>query len=255
MSSLAEQNRKDRMLKHEGLVCLWDFQEEGGCTRISQGRYAYALREMAGPVSRVEDGVLGPYAAKVDFGQWFSLPRGECPGLNFHGERSGLTIAAWVKREARETPECQTVAGMWNESRRKRQYCLFLDLKIWDSQDQVCGHVSSVGGPTPGYEYCMTASIGGTPVTKGDWHFAAFTYDGKYARCYLDGRLDERESYNPYLYGDPLFDGGEDGADFTVCSVDRSGEPGNFFSGLLGGLAVFDRALTEDEIRRLYSGD
>lgn len=252
MNLQAAQKRADRILKQDGLVCMWDFQEEGGGMRVSKGRYAYGLQEMAGPVLRVEDGVLGPYAAKVDFGQWFSLPRSECPELNFHGGRSGLTVAAWVKREARENPECQAVAGMWNESRRMRQYCLFLDLKIWDSQDQVCGHVSSVGGPTPGYGYCMTAAIGRTPVRKGEWHFAAFSYDGKVARCYLDGRLDERETYNPYGYDEALFDGEEDGADFTVCSVDRSGEPGNFFSGLLGGLAVFDRALTEEEIRELY---
>ncbi|AJY75612.1 LamG domain-containing protein [Paenibacillus beijingensis] len=252
MSSQAAQNRNDRLMKHDGLVCLWDFQEEGGSARISKGRCAYALREMAGPVSRADDGVLGPYAAKVDFGQWFSIPRSECPGLNFHGDRSGLTIAAWVKREFRETPECQAVAGMWNESRSMRQYCLFLDLKIWDSRDQVCGHVSSVGGPTPGYKYCMTSAIGSTPVTKGDWQFIVFTYDSTYARCYLNGRFDGREKYNPYLYEGGLFNGGTDGADFTVCSVDRSGEPGNFFSGLLGGLAVFDRALTDDEIWALY---
>jgi hypothetical protein len=145
------------------------------------------------------------------------------------------------------------VAGIWNETAKKRQYCLFLNLRIWNSAEQVCGHVSAIGGPTPGYRYCMTASIGGTPVSKGEWHTAAFTYDGHHARSYLDGRLDVRDGFNPYEYPDGLFDGGEDGADFTVGAVDRSGEMGNFYNGLLGGLAVFNRALSEEELRLLHA--
>ena len=35
-------------------------------------------------------------------------------------------------------------------------------------------------------------------------------------------------------------------------AVNRSEEWGNFFGGKIGGLAVFKRALTEDEMLRLY---
>lgn len=159
-----------------------------------------------------------------------------------------MTVIAWIKRGLKEEQECQAVAGMWNETNLKRQYCLFIDLKIWESSDQVCGHVSSVGGPTPGFKYCMDAAIGSTPIEINEWLCAAFTYDGSYAKAYLEGRLDVRGDLNPYKYEGGLYNGGDNGADFTVGAVYRKGEMGNWFSGQIGGLAVFNRALSEQEI-------
>ena len=238
-----------RILAHPHLVCFWDFQESPGEARVARGPYRYRLVEMNGPIRREPGGIFGPYAARLERGQWFLLPRRECPALDFHGRSASLTLAAWIKRSAGESRECQAVAGMWNEEERKRQYALFLNLRIWNSAEQAAGHVSSCGGPTPGYPWCMTAAIGRTPVSREEWHMVAFTYDGEYAKVYLDGELDEREKYNPFRYDEGLFDGGEDGADFTVGAVYRAGEMGNFYTGLIGGLAVFNRALAEEEIR------
>lgn len=235
----------------EGLISFWDFQEPAGQARKAQGPYAYTLAEGGSAVERAEDGIFGPYSADVKFGQWFVLPRAECPALDIHGSDAQVTVAAWLKWADVESKGCEAVAGIWNESKRNRQYCLFLNLRIWDSKDQACGHVSAVGGPTPGYKYCMTSAIGQTPVAKGQWQFIVFTYDSKQAKVYLDGKLDEREGFNPYDYPDGLYDGGPDGGDFTVCAVDRSGEMGNFYTGLLGGLAVYNRALTAEEVAEL----
>ncbi|MBD2844377.1 LamG domain-containing protein [Paenibacillus sp. IB182496] len=232
-----------------GLISLWEMQEQSG-PRESSGPGRYRLREMAGTVGSAEEGVFGPRAARFVYGDWLAVPRSECPALDFHGN-AAFTLAAWIKR-GEEKGECQAVAGMWNETGRSRQYCMFLDLRIWESANQVCGHVSAEGGPTPGYKYCMSAAIGATPVTSGRWQLAVFTYDGQNARVYLDGRLDVREGFNPYPYPEGLHDGGSGGSDFTVGGVDRSGTPGNFYEGLLGGLAVYDRALGDEEIARLY---
>lgn len=234
------------------LICFWDFQEGPGEVRVAKGPHPYRLIEMAGPVRRADDGALGPYSALLDEGQWFCAPRATCPELNIYGKDAQVTVAAWIKRHRTAPNQCEAVAGMWDETRSKRQYCLFLNLRIWESQDQVCGHVSSVGGPTPGHRYCMDASIGQTPVPFGVWQFAAFTYDGAFAKSYLNGVLDERPGRNPYPYEGGIFDGGESGSDFSVGGVSRSGEMGNWFSGQLGGLAVWRRALSPIEIGRLY---
>ncbi len=233
------------------LVCHWQFQEPPGEDRVAAGPCPYRLHEQAGPIERVEGGVFGPYALRLREGQWLNLPRAECPALNFHGPRSQVTVVAWLKRHRTKGNHCEAVAGMWNETRRLRQYCLFLNLGIWRSANQVCAHVSSVGGPTPGYKYCMDAAIGLTPVTLDTWHCVAISYDGTLARAYLDGRLDSRGDRNPYRYEGGLFDGGADGADFTVGAVHRSNEMGNYFAGVLGGLAVWERALRDEEIARL----
>ncbi|GAA3410696.1 LamG-like jellyroll fold domain-containing protein [Paenibacillus hodogayensis] len=251
MSNFLYQAAADAVHTFPNLVCFWDFQEPAGTIRQGQGKFAYRLQEANLPVPTVAEGVFGPYAADLSPGRWFRIPRAECPALHFSGEHAAFTIVAWIRWRSEQSQGCQAVAGIWNETAKQRQYCLFLDLRIWESKKQVCGHVSAEGGPTPGYPFCMTSAIGQTPVDS-EWHMVSFTYDGEYARVYLDDRLDEREQWNPFHYPDGLFDGGEAGADFTVGAVDRSGEMGNDYNGYLGGLAIYDGALTEAEITALY---
>lgn len=236
---------------HPQLVAFWDFQEPAGSTRVSKGPVPYELRERSGPIQRVEGGVFGPHAAYLNEGQWLEVPRAEIGGLDIHGADARLTVIAWIKRAATAFDHCEAVAGIWDETREKRQYCLFLNLRIWESKDQVCGHVSSVGGPTPGYKYCMDAAIGKTPVPLDVWQCVAFTYDGTYAKAYMNGKLDERPGRNPYHYDEGIFDGGADGADFTVGGVSRSDEMGNWFTGTLGGLAIFRTDLSDDTLKEL----
>jgi hypothetical protein len=142
---------------------------------------------------------------------------------------------------------------MWNETVKTRQYCLFLDLAIWSSKNQVCGHLSSTGAPSPGYKYCMEAAIGATPVGLEEWHQVAFTFDGVWAKAYLDGQFDPRPGLNPYFWPCAINDGGKGGSDFTVGAVFRNGEMGNWYVGLLGGLAVYDAALGAEEIAALHA--
>lgn len=263
----------DQVHATAGLVSFWTFQEPAGAARIATGRAPLALREAGGIVPRAEDGIFGPYSAAFRGDAltqpWLQIARADCPQLNFHGRDAKLSIVAWVKRHFVPTQEtaCQAVAGMWNEH-GKRQYCLFLNLRIHESAEQVCAHVSHVGGPTPGFKYCMDAAIGATRVPFDRWQCVAITYDGEYARAYLNGVLDHRGDRNPYHYPHGLFDGGSAGADFTVGAVARpqrvemiDGKPveigtvqANCFRGLLGGLAVYDRALTDDELKSLAEG-
>lgn len=253
-----------------GLVSFWTFQEPEGSPRIAAGRAKLALKELGGTVARADEGVFGSYSAAFTGDELsrpcFYVPRAEAQPLNFHGPGAQVSIVAWVKRRFVPALEghCQAVAGMWNEH-GKRQYCLFLNLRIHESAEQVCAHVSHVGGPTPGFKYCMDAAIGATPVPFDRWQCVAITYDGEYARAFFNGRLDSRGGRNPYHYPHGLFDGGPNGADFTVGAVSRpehvemiAGRPveygsvqANCFRGLLGGLAVFDRALDAAEILRL----
>jgi hypothetical protein len=246
------------------LLCFWDFRDDGGSDGfVARGRHPYRLRPVDRPVPRVAEGVFGPHAVRLGRGQGaLHIPRRECPALNLHGPKASVSVVAWIKRE-RGGPEwsCQAVAGMWNEH-AKRQYCLFLNLRIWDSAEQVGAHISAIGGATPGYKYCMDAAIGKTPIPFETWQCVAVSYDGTFARAYLNGQLDMRGDRNPYRYEGGLFDGGENGADFTVGAVTRPAKVddshkehgsilANNYHGLLAGLAVYDRALTDAEMHRL----
>ena len=243
----------DMIGKNGNLLCLWDF-ENGSLD--AKGKYNYRLRSSVSTKTVFEnEGPVSGTALKLEEGEYMYIKRSDCPALNIHGKKAEITVLAWVKRKIKTMMpfECEAVAGMWLESDKKRQYCLFLNLWIHNSANQVCGHISGIGGPTEGEKWCMDASIGKTPVAINEWEFVAFTYDGQYAKSYLNGELDLRAGRNPYYYPLGLFDGGENGADFTIGAVHRMGEMGNFFAGLLGGVAIFDRALNEAEIRNIYS--
>lgn len=246
--------------KHtDSLLAFWDFQEEACEPRVARGPTPYALREMKGPIARSkEPGVFGPHCARIKPGQWFMLDRADLGALDIHGKDAQVSVVAWVRRV--EKSSWQAIAGVWDETRKKRQYCLFLnaprgtradEMKRYPLQNRIHGHVSAIGGPTPGEDFCITYSSSATEIPLLEWHCLAMTYDGRESRVYLDGKLDSLEQYNPFPYPDGLFDGGKEGAPFTVGAVHRGGSWGNFFGGQLGGLAIFKHALNEEQMLAL----
>ncbi|WPJ95615.1 LamG-like jellyroll fold domain-containing protein [Coraliomargarita algicola] len=234
-----------------GLVSYWEFSQSSETFTAQQGE-PYVLRSQVGPLEVVADASapLGASALRIETGQWLNIARSECPLLDIHGPEGQLTVVAWIKREDLSRG-CEFIAGQWNESHRGRQYGLFLNIATWGTSEQICGHLSHVGGPTPGYKYCIDGPMGASPVPYDEWVMVAMSYDGSNGYAWLNGQLDARPGLNPYSLAGGLYDSGPNGSDFTVGAVDRSGVIGNFFSGWLAGLAVYRRALTPAEIYAL----
>lgn len=251
-----------QLLKTPNLVAVWDFKEKEGERRIARGKANFPLQEQNGFVYRVDDGPLSGYSALFEDEKYLFLPNAETGALNIYGQGREVTVMAWVKWRG----DTGFVGGMWNEysSGGKRQYGLFVNLPHYNGRDQVCGHISFTGKPTPPFPYSIDYSAGAQKLERDRWHFIAFTYDGTHIRSYLDGEFKEREkelidhtkgfegypdglvqSKNPYFFPQGM---GNNGSDFTVGAVLLKSGMGNFFKGQIGGLAVFDRALSEEEI-------
>src|SRR5690606_1521839 len=117
------------------------------------------------------------------------------------------------------------------------------------------------------FPYSIDYSASKQIVQKNEWQCIAFTYDGTNIKSYLNGVFEAREpepikntkgfegspnglvhSKNPYYYPYGM---SNNGSDFTVGAVLLSRGMGNFFMGQIGGLAVFNRALNEEEINGL----
>ncbi len=112
-----------------------------------------------------------------------------------------------------------------------------------------------------------------------------FTYDAQYIKAYINGRFEERKldpkpdkredryftkegpnggdrGMNPYYHGRGIFKYDPEkhaatkpngGSDFTVGARYAVGSfTGEATIGLFGGLAVFDRALTDAEVLQLH---
>jgi len=247
------------------LVAFWDFQENGG-DRVDKSANHFYLVEANGPVARVQvnGAPFGPYGAYFTNKCYFKVPRAQLGALDIHGTNQ-VTVVAWIKRA---TAAMNFLAGIWDESRSKRQFGLFINVN-WNTQlpvgvtlyNRVSGHVSQYGGPTPGYPYCYEVSIGDTGVAQNGstWACVALTYDRQFIRSYYNGHFDGAnpnpdtpyDMANPYYLPLGIFDGGTDGADFTVGANSVSGSPNNAFIGVIGGVAVYNRALTEQELLQL----
>lgn len=246
---------EDEVTAIPDLVCSWNFSEASGEMRVSTGKQHYGLEEVNGPIKRVEGRGKGTHAVRIKAGQYFRIAEGDFKAIDFHGPDAQFTIVARVRRQA--TSHWQAVAGIWNETQKKRQYCLFLNASTRSdsrtmsripTKDEVHGHVSDVGGPTEGKPFCITYSSSGTKVPLKEWTLVAMTFDGKASRVYVNGKFSAEEGYNPYPLEGGIFDGD---AEFTVGAVDRGGEIGNYLNGEIDELAIYSRALTEGELQKL----
>ena len=247
-----------------GLVALWDFGGKDYLT--AKGAPGLTFETVSGIEAPVltGEGPLSGQSLHYEGGEYLRIPYDKTGELDLQGGQ--VSVVAWIRWHSGQTG---FVGGMWDESSEggKRQYGLFVSLPYYNGKDNVCGHISRTGKPTPPFPYSIDYSASSQKVPDGEWCMVGFTYDGKYIRSYLDGVFEAREpelidhttgfegypdglvqSKNPYYFPDGL---GSNGSDFTLGAVLVGGRPGNFYRGDIGGLAIYDRALSDAEMASL----
>jgi hypothetical protein len=171
-----------------------------------------------------------------------------------------------------------------------RQYALLMNMPTYGGPGQLTPHISSEGGVTTRadgtkFPWCADYAATRREVPEEEWTTLAFTYDGVYIKAYINGVFEPRaldpvadqrddpyftregpggggRGMNPYYHGRGIFcydsalhaetkPGG--GSDFTVGARYAVGSMlGEATIGQFGGLAVFDRALTDAEVMTLH---
>lgn len=170
-----------------------------------------------------------------------------------------------------------------------RQYALLMNMPAYGGARQLTPHISSEGGVTrradgSAFPWCADYAASRSEVPEGRWCTLGFTYDSKFIRAYVNGICEPRgldpvkdkrndryftkegpdgkdRGMNPYYHGRGIFrhDPGLHAktkiapSDFTVGSRMVSGSmTGEATKGKFGGLAVFNRALSDEEMKRLH---
>ncbi len=144
------------------------------------------------------------------------------PDLRLTG---GLTLTAWIHER---TPK----AFAKIISRRAGNYFYFLGVD----------NGRPYGGIGDGSGFTVTRKS--IAMTPDQWHFVAFVYDdaADSMQIYFDGSLDE----TAVTVSLPL----KPGVDLTI-GADNEGSQ-HFFTGSIDGVAIYDQALTVDQIRESY---
>jgi hypothetical protein len=138
----------DNIKSTKGMVALWKFDEQPGQARTAIGEGDFPLQEANVKIERISEGPVSGYSIKLAGSNYLSLANDKTGNLNIYGDEGVVTVMAWVKWTGEQTG---FVGGMWNEYQEggKRQYGLFVSLPYYNGRDQVCGHISKTGKPTP----------------------------------------------------------------------------------------------------------
>lgn len=177
-----------------------------------------------------------------------------------------------------------------NDDTGTRQYALLMNMPTYGGPNKLVPHISSEGGVTrradgSAFPWCADYAVTAHEVPTNTWCTVGFTYDGQYIRAYLNGVLDELKldpakhkrtdryftqegpggkdrGMNPYFHGRGIFrhdaakhstNKPSGGSDFTVGARYAVGKMlGEATIGRFGGLAVFNRALTDAEMKKLH---
>lgn len=177
-----------------------------------------------------------------------------------------------------------------NDDSGTRQYALLANMPAYGGRRQLTPHISSEGGVTRRADgsplpWCADYAATKSEVPVAVWCSLGMTYDGKFIRAYINGTFEPRalnakadrrddpyftregpdggdRGMNPYYHGRGIFGynpathtatkpGG--GSDFTVGARYAVGSMlGEAIHGRMGGLAVFDRALTDAEMAAIH---
>jgi hypothetical protein len=173
-----------------------------------------------------------------------------------------------------------------------RQYGLLMNMPTYGGPRKLVPHISSEGGVTrradgSAFPWCADYAVSAPEVPEEQWVTLGFTYDGKWISAYINGVLDRHEmdpvahnrtdcyfinggpgggsrGLNPYYHGRGIFAYDPEkhsetkpmgGSDFIVGARYAGGTifpEGAATKGRFGGLAVFNRALSAGEMKRLH---
>ncbi len=206
-------------IKPESIAGIWLLDEGSGSIAKDSSGHAYDADLKGNP-----KWVAGKFGTALEFqGTNYLEIRNSARDLAFGGV-APFSITAWVKNQGGGT-----VLGKFNGG-------------------VIGAYILQISGSTLSFhrEVAPWAYGGTKALPSSDWAHVAATYDGAVMKLYVDGQFDAQQ------------DRGAQNTDTAtpVCIGARltSGAPSQFFLGALDEVALFNVALTEDQIKLAMKG-
>ncbi len=203
------------------LVGYWKFDESGGTVAADSSGTGND-----GTLHGVPQWVTGKLGGALDFDgstDYVEIPHD--PSLSI---TDAITISAWTNMRANASGEMAIVSkGGWAANDLPYELTETPgDVIFWQFYDD--------GGRD-------TCSPNSPPVSE--WHHIAATYDGKIFKCYIDGVLAEEWAYV-----------GKMPQNTASVTIGRRSRGGTFFNGMIDDVAIFNHALSAEEIPNIMMG-
>jgi hypothetical protein len=174
------------------------------------------------PTNPVKEG-----AGAAGFAGSQSLSKTDNASLSITGN---LTLVAWIRPT--DVSNDNAIMGK-SDGVDERSYYMYLDAGKLKAKISPSGS----GAAQP---------VGFTPLSANTWYHAALVYNGTDIRLYLDGALDTNGASNPLTYSSGIHDSS------TAFAIGARGDGADYFDGQIDEVAVFNRALTANEIQEIY---
>jgi hypothetical protein len=219
------------MIPLRGLVLHYSFDTDGGTRAVDASEKQndgtihgakHTPRGKAGGAYEfdgVDDRIEVPYKASLFSGKEF-------------------TLCAWIYRYATGAPH-NIISSTYNNPPDTYMYLLQTT-----PEDQLALH-SYRRGP-------ILKALSDSGLKSRRWYFVCGTYDSgleaKNAKVYMDGKLEGTANYRALL-------GGYNGPLNIGCYQNRAGGARyrGHFNGMIDEVMIFDRALSDSEIRMIYN--
>jgi len=209
------------LMSDDDLVGCWPFDEGTGMTAYDHSKYGNhgSLENMA-----EEDWVDGKVGKALDFdGENDYVDCGDDVSLDI---TTAITITAWIKTSI------PTVA----------QKCIISKIDATDGYSlEMQNHKLKGFVRLGGVNSCNAIST--TSIDDQEWHFCVFTNDGTTIRIYVDGT--EEDSHTEGLASIGI-------TNQRLWIGEFDNWSGYFFPGLIDEVRIYNRALTEAEIKALH---
>ena len=230
-----------------GVVAYWSFAEgQGQIVQDVVGAHDGVVRN-ATPLAawvpgRVDfayqfggwAGAYAPFDSGDERGDFIEIP--DANSLDLAGDQ--ISISAWVKPDPNHEQDRQVVVAKSSCGNST----WIVEFNPQDCTGPKLNFFLDVGAAPHG-DTCSQAT-----VSPGTWGHVVMVYDGASKYIYLDGQLDTVAAAHGKLpvVTDPVRIG------TWGTSLDCGGTPTRYFYGAIDEVAIFARALSPDEVRRLH---
>ena len=202
------------------LVGYWSFDEGSGTVA-----YDSSGNGLDGTLTGDPQWVVGQVGGALEFDGDDSVEIPHDPLLSITDE---ITITCWTYMNANASGEMVIVSkGGWGANDLPYELTETAGAQVWWQFYGDSG-IDDCDPPSPPVE---------------EWHHIAATYDGQIFKCYIDGELGDEFAYAGTMP--------ENTASLTIGQRSRGGY---YFSGMIDEVAIYNHAMSEDEIPKTMLG-